>query len=59
MLTDGGKYKNRNFMVVFAHELFHAMSYESGVFHQHSADGRENIEENMAQDFTEFLGLGR
>jgi len=60
VLQDNAKGENRKFVVVFAHELFHAMSYETGVFKQHRpAADRENIEEKMAQDFTDFLGLGR
>ena len=51
---------NKGFVLVTAHELFHAMSYASGVFHQHKPESyRDSIEEEMAQQFTEFVGLGR
>ena len=49
---------NKQFRTVFAHELFHALSYQFGIFYQH--DGNKNeTEEEMAQDFTEFMGYGR
>lgn len=60
VLKDDNKTINKMFVVVTAHELFHAMSYESGVYQQHTpASKRHAIEEEMAQEFTEYLGLGR
>jgi hypothetical protein len=59
VLKDNGKV-NKDFTLVVVHELFHAMSYSTGVFHQHRpASNRERIEEEMAEQFTEHLGLGR
>ena len=60
VLEDDGETINKEFVVVTAHELFHAMSYASGVFQQHKpAEKRNAVEEEMAQQFTEYLGLGR
>lgn len=59
VLEDDGEI-NVGFVLVTAHELFHAMSYTTGVFHQHKPVHRkEEIEEELAEQFTEFLGLGR
>jgi len=59
VLKDNGKV-NKGFILVVVHELFHAMSYSTGVFHQHRpASNREAIEEELTQQFTEYLGLGR
>ena len=44
--------------VVFVHELFHAASYYYGIYGQHSGN-KDLKEEQMAQDFTAYLGYGR
>lgn len=49
--------ENPRFKVVFAHELYHAMSFRYGVWDQMGGDS--NQEEEMAYGFTESLGLGR
>jgi len=60
VLNDDNKTFRKKFVIVTAHELFHAMSYASGVFHQHKpASDRDDIEEEMARQFTEYLGLGK
>jgi len=60
VLKDDEKTINETFVKVTAHELFHAMSYASGVFHQHKPKPKKDaIEEAMAQEFTEYLGLGK
>ena len=43
---------NNKTVIIFAHELFHAMSWHYGVF--------ENTEEDekLAREFTEYIGLG-
>lgn len=59
VLRDNGKV-NPGFILVVVHELFHAMSYTTGVFNQHRPEeDREEIEEKLAQQFTAYLGLGR
>jgi hypothetical protein len=55
ILTEGQD--NGNFDMTLAHELFHAMSYQYNIFHQHDGD-KDAIEEDMADQFTEYLGLG-
>lgn len=49
---------NRNFEVVLAHELFHALSYKYKIYEQHPGN-KDQVEEFMAQKFTLFLGLGK
>lgn len=49
---------NLQFRTVFAHELFHALSFKLGIFHQHTGDKNQK-EEEMAQQFTEWMGWGR
>lgn len=58
VLTEG--YENESFSMVLAHELFHAMSYQYKIYHQHNGDKSqvEETEELMADQFTEYLGLG-
>lgn len=57
VLAGNGKEANLEFKTIFAHELFHAMSYQFGIFNQHS--GNQTIaDEKMARRFTKFLGLG-
>jgi hypothetical protein len=56
VLRDDGSW-NPRFATVFAHEMFHAMSYESGAYEQHRGN-KELAEETMARRFTRSLGLG-
>lgn len=46
------------YKTVFVHELFHSLSYRLGIFDQHSGN-QDVTDEAMAQEFTEYLGLGR
>lgn len=46
---------NSKFQALLAHELFHVLSFESGVFNKH---GSIIIEENLARKFTRYLGYG-
>jgi len=39
-------------LTVFAHELFHALSWYYGIFHD------PEVDETLAQEFTQYLGLG-
>ena len=55
VLTEG--HNNDEFVMTLAHELFHAMSYQYKIFHQHKGD-KDQVEEAMADEFTEYLGLG-
>ena len=48
--------ENKEFKTLFAHELFHMMSFETRSFHKHSSP---KIEELLANKFTIALGLGR
>lgn len=48
---------NTEFKTIFAHELFHAMSYQYGIYSQHN-DDRDEADEKLARKFTKFLGLG-
>lgn len=48
---------NRRFETVFAHEMFHALSYESGLYERHAGD-KDAEEEAMARRFTRGLGIG-
>ena len=47
-----------DYKVVFAHEIFHAASVFYGIYYQHTGPNHI-VDENMAQEFTEYLGLGR
>ena len=58
VLLGDGKTKNQETEKVFIHEMFHAMSWHYKVYHQHSGR-RDYMEEQMAQEFTIYLGLGR
>lgn len=49
---------NYRFKTVFAHELYHALSYYYGIYYQYSGD-KNKIDEQLAQDFSAYLGLGR
>lgn len=49
---------NSQFRTVLAHELFHALSFKLGVFGQHTGNKNEK-EEEMAQQFTEWMGYGK
>jgi hypothetical protein len=53
---DNGK-TNHHFKTVFAHELFHAMSYRYGMYNKHPGN-RDRVDEVMAQQFTVYIGLG-
>jgi hypothetical protein len=55
VFTEG--HENDEFVMTLAHELFHAMSYQYKIFHQHGGD-KDQVEEAMADQFTEYLGLG-
>lgn len=46
---------------IFSHETFHAMSVHYGLFdaHANTVAERVRIDEELAQEFTEYLGLGR
>lgn len=57
VLTDDGKYLSLRFRTVFAHELFHAISYQRGIFQQYKNDAQET-DEQMARSFTKFLHYG-
>lgn len=48
---------NAEFKTVFAHELFHALSWKYGIYNQHLGD-KDVIDEKMARQFTRHLGLG-
>lgn len=48
---------NKEVVTVFAHELYHAMSWYMKVNDIYRNDSR--IEEKMAQEFTEFMKLGK
>lgn|GEM_PF-3223162 len=48
---------NRGFETVFAHEMFHALSYGSGLYERHAGD-KDAEEEAMARRFTRGLGIG-
>jgi len=50
------KQKNSEFTFHFAHELFHALSYENGVYSQHNGD-IEAREELLANIFASSLGI--
>lgn len=45
------------FRTVLAHELFHALSYQFGIYQQHS-ENKDQKEEEMAVKFTIWLGWG-
>ena len=44
--------------VVFIHELFHSASYYYGIYDQHEGY-KDSKDENLAQEFTVYLGYGR
>jgi len=56
-----GNTRHREFDVTLVHELFHAQSYYYGLFDRHADDDAERvrIDEQLAVEFTESLGLGR
>ncbi len=49
---------NLKFKTVFAHELFHALSYQYDIYNQHRGN-KDQVDEELSQKFTEYLGLGR
>jgi hypothetical protein len=56
-----GNTRHREFDVTLVHELFHAQSYYYGLFDRHADDDDERVrlDEQLAVEFTESLGLGR
>ncbi len=56
-----GDTRHREFDVTLVHELFHAQSYFFGLFDRHADQDPERvrIDERLAVEFTESLGLGR
>lgn len=46
---------NKKFNAILAHELFHELSWESGVYSSHNS---VETEEQMAKSFTQVLGYG-
>lgn len=56
LLADGSA--NQTVLTVLAHELFHALSWQSGLHASHSAP-RSVADEALARRFTAALGLGR
>lgn len=58
ILDDRGERLNLKFRTVFAHELFHSLSYHYKVFHQHKGN-KDFVEEKMAGDYTMYLGYNR
>lgn len=53
VLDDNGD-RNKEFEKVFAHELFHAMSYTNGVYQQHKGN-QDSQEEYLAMRFSNSL----
>lgn len=53
-----GNMPRHYFVVVFAHELFHSLSYKYSIYDQHTGN-KELVEEEMARQYTQYLGLGR
>jgi hypothetical protein len=47
---------NSSFKKILAHEFFHALSYQYGVFTQHADPNKDD--EILARKFTQFLQLG-
>ncbi len=58
VLNDDGGAVNGGFKVTFSHELFHALSYKYGIYNQHKGN-KGSVEEAMAEQFTDSMGLGR
>ena len=61
VLNEDNKVNDR-FVTIWAHELFHAMSYRHGIRSQHNRFFPKlslgMAEEKRAEQFTQFLGLG-
>lgn len=53
VLNENGEI-NKGFEIVFAHELFHSLSWKFGIYQQHKGN-KDIIEEEMARKFTMFL----
>lgn len=49
---------NDRFITIFAHEMFHALSYHNGIYQHHSGDKGQK-DERLAIKFTMWLGLGK
>jgi hypothetical protein len=56
-----GSNNHPDFNVTMVHELFHSMSEYYGVFANHPGSEQEKVnrDEELAEGFTEWLGLGR
>lgn len=52
---------DREFNTTFVHELFHALSMHYGVYDSHpgTLEQKTEVDEALAQEFTEGLGYGR
>jgi len=52
---------NRRFEIIFAHELFHMISFQYNIFDKHSdiEEEKYKINEKLALEFTEHLKLGK
>lgn len=55
------KTANPQFVFTLIHEMWHAFSLQAGIFNQlaDNENDRYEADERMAEDFTEYLGLGR
>ena len=51
-------FDNPSFETVLAHEFFHALSFQYGLFNLHMGN-KDKKDEKMAEEFTLFIGLGR
>lgn len=52
-----GKKPNKKFAIVFAHEMFHAMSDQYKIYHT-LGPAKDTVDEQLARKFTVFIGLG-
>ena len=57
VLNDDGTVNHR-FVTIFAHELYHAMSWHSGVYASYSEANKSAKDERLARAFTRYLNLG-
>lgn len=51
-------FDNPSFETVLAHEFFHALSFQYGLFNLHMGN-KDKKDEKMAEEFTLFIGLGK
>lgn len=49
---------NNRFVTIFAHEMFHALSWHNGVYQSHLGD-KSQKDELLAVKFTQYLNLGK